>query len=343
LRELPGVRYHRNTTGGFRVKYSELWVRMLTGIVGSGGFIGSYLVRWLAAAGCDSPRLLVRKTVNQGPAGAEICQGDLQSRADCGRFVEGLDLIYYLAHENTPVNSDLDQPNDVRVNLAPLLNLLEAAQRSGARPHIVYFSSGGAVYATKRDRIPYRETDPTSPFSSYGILKLAAEQYLRLAADRGYLTATVLRIGNAYGTLLPRHRMQGLIGVALNSILNGKPVRVFGDPSNVRDYVHLEDICAMAERVSIPRGAFDVVNVGSGLGYSVAEILQVIEDCHGGPIEFEINRSQGKWLTDWVVLDIAKARREWGWQPAIDLTSGIGAMLSAWHSEVPADPVTSLR
>lgn len=316
---------------------------MLIGITGSSGFIGSYLTRWLVASGCASPRLLVRNPVNTGPEGAEICQGDLHSPADCSRFVKGLEAIYYLAHENTPVNSDLDQPNDVRANLEPLLNLLCAVERAGAKPQIVYFSSGGAVYARNEGRLPYREVDPCRQSSSYGILKLTAEQYLRLAADRGHLTATVLRVGNAYGTLLPRHRMQGLIGVALNSVLNGNPVRVFGDPNNVRDYVHLDDICVMAERVSVPRGTFDVFNVGSGLGYSVAEILQVIQDCYGEPIELEVNQSQGKWLTDWVVLDIAKARREWGWQPAIDLTSGIAAMMSAWHNRVPVDSVASFR
>ena len=308
---------------------------MLTGIAGSSGFIGSYLTRWLVASGGPSPRLLVRDTARARPEGAEVCYGDLHSPADCQRFVEGLGVIYYLAHENTPVNSDLDQPNDVRANLEPLLNLLRAVERAGARPQIVYFSSGGAVYAGKRHRVPYREADPCSPSSSYGILKLAAEQYLRLAAERGYLTATVLRVGNAYGTLLPRHRMQGLIGVALNSVLNGKPIRVFGDLGNVRDYVHLDDICAMVERVSVPRGRFDVFNVGSGIGHSVAEILRVIRDCHGGPIELEVNQRQGKWLTDWVVLDVGKARRECGWQPAVDLTSGIGAMMSAWHDQVP--------
>jgi len=316
---------------------------MLTGITGSSGFIGSFLARRLAAAGSTSLRLLVRNTVDTGPAGAEIYRGDLHSRADCERFVEGLSVIYYLAHENTPVNSDVDQPNDVRVNLEPLLNLLRAVERAGARPQIVYFSSGGAVYARNENRSPYRETDPCSPSSSYGILKLAAEQYLRLAADRGYLTATVLRVGNAYGTLLPRHRMQGLIGVALNSVLNGIPVRVFGNLGNVRDYVHLDDICAMADRVSVPRGAFEVFNVGSGRGYSVAEILQAIRESHGGPIELEVNEGEGKWLTDWVVLDVAKARRERGWQPAVDLTSGIRAMISAWRNQVPVDPVTSFR
>jgi len=285
----------------------------------------------------------MRSTVSPEPEGAELCQGDLHSRADCERFVEGLQVIYYLAHENTPVNSDFDQPNDVRVNLEPLLNLVQAVQRAGTRPQIVYFSSGGAVYGRKQDRVPYRENDPCSPSSSYGILKLAAEQYLRLAADRGFLTAAVLRVGNAYGTLLPRHRMQGLIGVALSSLLKEAPIRVFGDLSNVRDYVHLDDICALADRVSVPHAAFNVLNVGSGLGYSVTEVLKVIEDCHGSPIRLEINEGQGQWLTDWVVLDIAKATRECGWHPATDLTSGIRAMMSAWHDPVPVHKAASTR
>ena len=274
------------------------------------GFIGSYLARWLVESGRPSPRVLVRSATATGTAGAEVCHGDLHSPADCARFVEGLRTIYYLAHVNTPVNSDLDQPKDARANLEPLLHLLRAVERAGTKPQIVYFSSGGAVYARNENRVPYRETDPCSPASSYGILKLAAEQYLRLAADRGYLTATVLRVGNAYGTLLPRHRMQGLIGVALSSVLTGKPIRVFGDLGNVRDYVHLDDICAMADRVSAPRGTFDIYNVGYGRGHSVAEILQAIRDCHGGPVQLDIHQSQGKWLTDWVVLDVGKARRE---------------------------------
>jgi len=316
---------------------------MRIGIAGSSGFIGSYLARWLAASGPASLRLLARNAVTSESEGAELCLGDLHSRADCERFAQGLQVIYYLAHENSPVNSDFDQPNDVRVNLEPLLNLLQAVQRAGARPHIVYFSSGGAVYGAKPDRVPYRETDPCSPASSYGILKLAAEHYLRLAAHREFLTATVLRAGNAYGTLLPRHRMQGLIGVALGSLSQDAPVRVFGELSNVRDYVHLEDICALAGRVAVPRKPFDVLNVGSGVGYSVNEVLRMIEECHGRPLRIETDRSRGQRLPSWVVLDIAKAAREYNWRPSIGLDAGIRSMMSAWRGPAAVDNAPSAR
>ncbi|MGA2723144.1 MAG: NAD-dependent epimerase/dehydratase family protein [Bryobacteraceae bacterium] len=306
---------------------------MSKGIAGARGFIGSYLARYIIARKPEGLRLLVRNTADyESPEGAEVFCGDLLSRKDCEWFAAGLKLIYYLAHVNTPVDSDFDLPNDALVNLVPLLNLLDAIQHLGTRPHIVYFSSGGAVYSPSRNRLPYRETDPCSPLSSYGIQKLAAEEYLRLAASKGYLTATVMRVGNAYGTLLSQHRRQGLIGVAVSRMLRGQPVRIFGNPDNVRDYVHLEDVCSMAERAAIPRREFTIVNVGSGQGHSVTDVLRLIEECHGRPLAIQHDESCGNRLAGWVVLDNTKAMQEFGWFPAIDLRSGIEKILAGWHT-----------
>ncbi len=302
---------------------------MATGIVGSKGFIGSYLLRYIAARDSASIRLLTRNTEDyHGSSNAELLHGDLLSRSDCQRFAAGLKVIYYLAHNNSPVDSDLDLPNDALANLVPLLNLLQAIQQMETKPHFVYFSSGGAVYARRHGVIPYRETDDCAPLSSYGIQKLAAEQYLRMAAHKGFLTATVLRVGNAYGSILSRFRRQGLIGVALNSLANGAPVRLFGNANNVRDYIHLEDISSLALRASTPRQPFSILNVGSGVGHSVLEVIRAIEECRGRPVETLCDNSLGDWLTDWAVLDITKAQVELGWSPEVDLRSGIDRMLS---------------
>lgn len=315
---------------------------MSIGITGARGFIGSYLTRRLLARDCGNLRLLFRSvSAVEAAEGAEVVAGDLHSRSDCERFAADLRVIYHLAHTNTPVNSDYDQPNDALVNLVPLLNLLGAVKDLGTKPHIVYFSSGGAVYAPKPEKIPYRETDACSPLSSYGIQKLAAEQYLRLAAHRGYLTATILRVGNGYGTLLPRHRLQGLIGVAINDVLHGRPVRVFGNLDNVRDYLHLDDICAMAELAARPHEPFTVLNVGSGRGYSVRDVLRIIEQAHGGRLEIQADATHGEWLPAWVVLDSSKAAREFGWEPRVELRAGIEGMLAARRDEIRAGIVTA--
>lgn len=310
-----------------------------TGILGATGFIGSYLCRYVAACAEGPLRLLIRNGAKKSPAvAAEILEGDLLSRPDCERFASGLDVIYYLAHTNAPVDSDLDRPTDAALNLLPLLNLLDAIRRLGNKPHIVYFSSGGAIYARRPGHAPYRESDACAPSSSYGILKITAEQYLRLAAERGELTATALRPGNAYGTLLPEYRTQGLIGVAVSRLLLGKPVLVFGNAGNVRDYVHLEDICAMAVKAASPLCPFDIFNVGTGHGHSVNDILAVIRDCHGAPFPIQTDDTRGKELMDWVVLDSSHARQTFGWSPAIDLRAGIAGMLSAWRGEPCAEP-----
>ena len=113
-------------------------------------------------------RLLVRTSLPCDSGGLEVICGDLLSSKDCERFAADLKVIYYLAHTNSPVNSDRDWPGDALTNLVPLLNLLGAIRSLKTRPHIVYFNSGGAV-AAKLARIPYTETDLCAPISSYGI------------------------------------------------------------------------------------------------------------------------------------------------------------------------------
>jgi UDP-glucose 4-epimerase len=302
---------------------------MAIGIAGARGFIGSHLSRHVVRACRSSVRLLVRNTSNyESPPSVEVLQGDLMSRLDCERFARDLDVIYYLAHTNTPVNSDFDLPSDALVNLVPLLNLLESIRKLGTRPHIIYFSSGGAVYAPKQDRVPYKEADPCGPTSSYGIQKLAAEEYLRLAAAKGFLTATILRVGNVYGIPLSRFRTQGLIGVAVTCVAQGLPVRVFGNPRNVRDYIHMDDLSEIALCASAPRQPFTIVNVSSGTGHSVLDILRTIEEIWGHHFDTHVDQDYGTGLIDWVVLDNGKARHDYGWSPTVDIRSGINRMLS---------------
>jgi UDP-glucose 4-epimerase len=312
---------------------------MKIGITGATGFIGSYLSRYLVEHLLPPTRLFVR---SQPPPvhGPEVLRGDLLRPADCERFAAGLDVIYYLAHVNSPVNSDVDPAHDAAVNLVPFLNLLHAVQKLGTKPHIVYFSSGGAVYEPRPNAI-YRETDLCAPGSSYGIQKLAAEHYLRVAAETGKLTAVVLRVGNAYGTPLPEQRLQGLIGVAVNSVLHDRPVRIFGNPENVRDYIHLDDLCAFARLAAVSRQVFDVFNVGTGVGHSVAEVLRIVEELHGDKLRVVSDVSIGAGLVDRVVLDILKSRLETGWAPRIGLRAGIQAMLVARRRELALSVETS--
>ncbi len=308
---------------------------MVLGFTGAAGFVGSYLVRFFSQIGEHDIRVFARRPSSSSPAfysNVNVHFGDLTSLEDCKRFVNGIDVLFHLAHRNSPVDSDRDMASDAHMNMIPLLNLLQAIDGARtSRPHVIYFSSGGAIYEPSEDRTPFRETDCCSPSSSYGIQKLMGEHYLRLAAERGSISVAVLRVGNAYGTPLPHQRTQGLIGVALSRAIARRPIRIFGNAGNIRDYIHLDDIAEACRRVLEPSGSISVYNIGSGRGHSVSAVLDLIEQCSGLTLlrEETLAGETARWLPDWAVLDIRKAREELHWAPRLNLAEGILRTLEA--------------
>jgi UDP-glucose 4-epimerase len=300
------------------------------GVTGASGFMGSVLLPRLTGGRETHVRALTRTippALLAHDSYVEWIQGELASYRDCAEFVAGLDAIIHLAHTNTPFTSNKDLPSDAAMNVVPTVTLLQAIRDAGTKPHVVYVSTGGALYRGEGRR-PVREESPVEPTTSYGIQKLMGEHYFRIAAREGWITSTILRIGNPYGVLLPPERLQGFIGVALAQILEGSPVRVFGDPDNVRDYVHLDDVMRMFELAVAQRADFDVYNVGSGEGQSVSEVLELLQQFSGieADVVFETPTADSSRLPPWIVLDVGKARRELGWRPEVAFEDGLQAM-----------------
>jgi UDP-glucose 4-epimerase len=298
-------------------------------ITGGTGFLGSYLLRSLAAAANHKLTGLTRRmSVLHDTSVVHWVHGDLGSIEDCRSFVASAQVIVHFAHSTIPLTSDRDLPADVQLNLMPTMNLLQAIKEAGTIPYLIYASSGGATYGPRRRRNPVGEGTACRPLSSYGIVKLAIEQYLYSAAEQGWLRSTVLRIGNPYGVLLPMERMQGFIGVAVNRIIHGQPVRVFGNPNNVRDYVHLQDVALFVHRVLDLQTRYSLYNVGSGEGHSVVEILALLGELTGRPVRSEnaAPTDAARALPSWIVLDISKARKELDWRPSVDFQEGLQAL-----------------
>jgi UDP-glucose 4-epimerase len=304
------------------------------GVTGASGFLGASLLRTLEA---DPTVRVIALTRTLGPfqlessSSVEWRQADLSSAEDCRAFVADVDAIVHLAHTNTPLTSNRSLPSDASVNADPTLTLLQAIRDVGTRLRLVYASSGGALYRPSADGRPLAEESLLEPLTSYGILKLAFEHYLRMGAHEDWLSATILRIGNPYGVLLPAERLQGFIGVAIRQLIDGRPVRVFGDLGNIRDYVHLDDVCDAFLRALDTTSDFEIYNIGSGHGTSVQEVLDILGRVTGGEVSIERDEVPGDAarLQRWVVLDSAKAERELGWRAQVELEAGIRAMWEA--------------
>jgi UDP-glucose 4-epimerase len=302
---------------------------MRIGVTGASGFMGSVLVRRLADQQGLRVRALTRTITSALPHDPRVewMQGDLTSYGDSVSFIAGLDAIVHLAHTNTPLTSNKDLPSDATMNIIPTVTLLQAIRDGRTKPHVVFVSTGGALYRGDEGR-PVSEESPVEPTTSYGIQKLMGELYFRFGAREGWITATILRIGNPYGVLLPSERLQGFIGVALAQIVERSPVRIFGDPDNVRDYVHLDDVMRMFELAVAQRSAFEIYNVGSGEGKSVREVLELLQRFSGldAEVVYDPLTADSSRLPSWIVLDISKARRELGWQPEVAFEEGLRAM-----------------
>lgn len=292
-------------------------------ITGAGGLIGRSFIKRLSTM---DGLVVTGFDRNPQPEGISIrwLQGDLQNLDDCYRVVEGQDVIYHFAHTNSPLTSDQDMVQDAFLNLVPTLNLLKVIEKTKLTPHFVYPSSGGAVYGVSKSGERFKEEDPCFPLNSYGVQKLMTEHYIRLAAHRRILTGTVFRISNAYGWLLPPDRQQGFIGTALTRVLTEQPIRLFGNPANVRDYVHIDDVIDAFLIALVNRHEFEIYNIGTGVGTSVNEIVNLIEKILSKSVARVVEKSEFAYhLPNWNILDPTKAQSQLGWQSKIGIEEGI--------------------
>jgi UDP-glucose 4-epimerase len=306
---------------------------MNVAITGATGLIGRALLNDLSHGGCYKITALTRNLGELQERGelsnVRWIKGDLRSDADCKLLVTNQDVVVHLAHTNSPLTSEKDIVSDATLNLVPTLTLLKAIESEQRGLHVVFASSGGAVYGGSTDKVLFKESDACLPDSSYGIQKLTVELYLRNFVQRGILSANALRIANAYGRVLNPERLQGLIGTSVYHLLKGDPIHVIGNPDNVRDYVHLDDIVASIKASMTYRRNFRILNIGSGIGYSVTQVINLIASILERPVErIQDNATAGKYLPNWCVLDIERAHAEINWKPKINLETGVARLLN---------------
>jgi len=301
---------------------------MKIAITGATGLIGTALIRVLAEQG-HALTALSRQSPQGLPqrAGLAWLRGDLSDPEIARRLVGGQDVVVHLANESVPLGGGSDLAADARRNLLPSLNLIDAIEQAGEPVKVIFLSSGGAVYGAASAREPFRETHRCEPALLYGAHKLAVENYLRVAAIRKVLSAVVLRVANAYGGVLPPDSMQGIIGTSVARVRAGRPLRLVGNPDNIRDYVHVDDVAGAILSALSCDTDFDIFNVGSGRGTSTLEVLKLIQASAPTPTGISTEDISGsQWLPSWCVLDVSKAGRQLGWKPSVSLEQGIQGM-----------------
>jgi UDP-glucose 4-epimerase len=293
-------------------------------VTGGSGFVGSHVVDELVAGGAEQvvvfDKVVRAENIEQARAAGSlrVVEGDVTDRDALAEAAAGVDGAFHLAV--LPIGpSEADPRLALDVNVVGTFNVFEAAQQAGAKK--VVYSSASSVYGDTNETMD--ESHPLEARSMYGASKIAGEYFLRAFREIHGLDYVTLRYMNVYG---PRQE-GGLIVSVLRRIESGQPPVIQGDGSASFDFVHVADvarlnIAAMASEVS-----GEAFNVGSGGEASVREVVEMLIALTGSELEPEYDL-EAKVLMARRVGSNERAVTDLGWQPALDLETGLTEVIT---------------
>jgi UDP-glucose 4-epimerase len=312
-------------------------------ITGGLGFMGLNLVRALNAAQAQVRILshswpLDATGVAHAPEAGDFIKGDIRDEPLVEQAVDGAEVIFHLAGHSGPTSSNLSPLEDLDVNARGELILLEACRRLNPGAKIV-FPSSRLVYAPGL-ALPVAETAPTHPLSMYGIHKLTAENYLLLYHRLYGIRATALRITNPYGPFQrPEQDRYGIINWFIHLAMNGRPLSIYGDGSQLRDYIHIDDVVeAMLLAGASAAADARVMNLGSGSGVSLLQVANLIVETagRGSVVHAPWPADEARVETGDFVADIRVIEELLGWHPTLSLEAGIEDVVERYEELEPA-------
>ena len=214
---------------------------------------------------------------------------------------------------------------DIEINCSGTIKLLEACRRNSNATKVVFAGSRGQI--GEPITLPVDETHPQNPTDIYGINKMAAEQYLLLYGKIYEFPVVSLRLNNVYGPRCQMHTgFYGILNWFMANAMTGRPITVYGEGSQTRDYVYIDDVVDAFVRVAIS----DDTNgqtffVGSGVETVFLDMVKEIVRAVGkGDIEFvPFPDLRDKIDIKRFVVTYEKIQEAVGWQPRFDLATGV--------------------
>jgi UDP-glucose 4-epimerase len=230
------------------------------------------------------------------------------------------EVVFHLAAQIDVRKSVGDPQFDAEVNVIGTIRLAEASRKAKVRK-IVHTSSGGSIYGTPH-KFPTNESIPTDPASPYAASKVAGEIYLNTFRNLYGLDCSHIAPANVYGPRQDPHGEAGVVAIFAQALLSGKPTRVFGDGSNTRDYVYVDDVVDAFVRASGTKGGGQRFNIGTGVETSDRQLHSAVAAAAGAPDDPEFAPPR---LGDLKrsCLDVRLAEMVLGWHPQIKLDDGI--------------------
>lgn len=291
-------------------------------VLGGSGFIGKNLVQQLLQSNENMVISFDRAESSLVHPNLSQIVGQFDCDTDFASLTFGMDIVVHCISTTSPRNFTGFYP-EFQNNVLPTILLLDACKANSVKK-VVYLSSGGTVYGETDDDL-LNEEHNCSPICAYGVHKLSVEKIMHVYMRMNWVKCNVVRIANPYG---PEQVTKGVgvISVFIRKILEGSPIELIGDSSNLRDYIYIDDVTDALEKVIHYQGNAEVFNVGTGVGTSVTELIQIIsEKLETVP---QIISIQGEGLdVSKNILDNSRLLEETGFLPRYTLELGIDKMI----------------
>ncbi len=301
-------------------------------ITGGAGFIGSNLAMQLVALGAHVTVLdsfilpyggnrfnlfPIRKNIR-------IVNGDVRSIKILSKLIDGKDFVFHLAGQTGRVIS-MNRPElDIDINCLGTVNILEAIKIQSRKAKIIFTSSRGVIGEPKY--LPVNEDHPVGPKDMYGADKLAAEWYIRIYGNEYSIPFTILRLNNVYGPRCQiRSNHYGTINLFISYALQNMEIPVYGDGTQTRDYVYIDDTVDALIRACSKKADGEIYFVGTGVPHSLISIVELIGN-YVDKVKFRMVKFPGDLATlDFhdFYSDCSKITKHLGWKPGIELSTGI--------------------
>ncbi len=253
-------------------------------VTGGSGFIGCNLVRRLIKEGAkvrvfDNFSTGKRQNLADTNGDIEIFEGDLRDFAQVLEATKGVGIIFHEAALPSIIRS-VKAPNTTNdVNITGTLNLLEASKVNKVK-RIIYASSS-SIYGDSLT-LPKREDMIPNPLSPYAVSKIAGEHYMKVFQRLYGIETIILRYFNVYGPYQdPKSEYSGVIAKFITAFLNNKPITVYGDGEQSRDFTYVDDVVEANILAANAEVSGEVLNVAGGNKFTLNKMIEILKIIYG--------------------------------------------------------------